>query len=234
MKTGHLFAWPRQGEVMNEDKEKMLKLTTDQIESKFGKGSIMTLGEGGADLNIGVIPTGALPLDAALGIGGVPRGRIVEIYGPESSGKTTLALADPRRGPGAGRRSSPSSTPSTPSIPFTPRALGRRHRRGAHLPARHRRAGAGDHASMLVRSGAIDVRRRRLCGGARCPAAEIEGEMGETTVGLSGAAHVPGPAQAGRVAVEDRTTIVHLHQPAAREDRRHVRQPGDDAPAAAR
>ena len=53
---------------MNEDKEKMLKLTTDQIESKFGKGSIMTLGEGGADLNIGVIPTGALPLDAALGI----------------------------------------------------------------------------------------------------------------------------------------------------------------------
>ena len=53
---------------MNEDKEKMLKLTTDQIESKFGKGSIMTLGEGGADLNIGVIPTGALPIDSALGI----------------------------------------------------------------------------------------------------------------------------------------------------------------------
>ena len=77
---------------MNEEKSKMLKLTTDQIETKFGKGSIMKFGEGGHDLNIGVIPTGALPLDAALGIGGVPRGRIVEVYGPESSGKTTLAL----------------------------------------------------------------------------------------------------------------------------------------------
>ena len=77
---------------MNEEKSKMLKLTTDQIETKFGKGSIMKFGEGGQNLNIGVIPTGSLPLDAALGIGGVPRGRIVEVYGPESSGKTTLAL----------------------------------------------------------------------------------------------------------------------------------------------
>lgn len=77
---------------MNQDQEKMLKLTTEQIEHKFGKGSIMKLGKEGQSLEVGVIPTGALPLDAALGIGGVPRGRIVEIYGPESSGKTTLAL----------------------------------------------------------------------------------------------------------------------------------------------
>ena len=77
---------------MSEDKDKILKLTTDQIESKFGKGSIMKLGDGGADLSVEAIPTGSLALDAALGIGGVPRGRIVEIYGPESSGKTTLAL----------------------------------------------------------------------------------------------------------------------------------------------
>ena len=76
---------------MNQDKDKALKLTTDQIEHKFGQGSIMKLGQGNS-LEVGVIPTGALPLDAALGIGGVPRGRIVEIYGPESSGKTTLAL----------------------------------------------------------------------------------------------------------------------------------------------
>ena len=77
---------------MNDAKVKMLKVTTDQIESKFGSGSIMKLGEDGHNLNIDVIPTGSLPLDAALGIGGVPRGRIIEIYGPESSGKTTLAL----------------------------------------------------------------------------------------------------------------------------------------------
>ena len=74
------------------NKEKMLELTTEQIEKKFGKGAIMKLGNNAEHLEVAAIPTGALPLDAALGIGGVPRGRIVEIYGPESSGKTTLAL----------------------------------------------------------------------------------------------------------------------------------------------
>ena len=76
---------------MIKDKEYTLKITTDEIEKKFGKGAIMRLGESTA-LNVEAIPTGALPLDVALGIGGVPRGRIVEIYGPESSGKTTVAL----------------------------------------------------------------------------------------------------------------------------------------------
>ena len=166
---------------MNEDKEKMLKLTTDQIESKFGKGAIMTLGEGGADLNIGVIPTGSLPLDAALGIGGVPRGRIIEIYGPESSGKTTLAL----------------------QILAEAQALG-----GivAFIDAEHAldpvyaaRIGVdidevlisqpdtGEQAleicDMLVRSGAIDCVIVDSVA-ALVPRAEIEGEMGDTTVGL--------------------------------------------------
>jgi recombination protein RecA len=77
---------------MELDKSKALELTTEQIEKKFGKGSIMRYGEGGPSLEVEVIPTGSLSLDAALGIGGVPRGRIGEIYGPESSGKTTLAL----------------------------------------------------------------------------------------------------------------------------------------------
>ncbi|WP_302853664.1 recombinase RecA [uncultured Slackia sp.] len=78
--------------AQTQNKDKMLELTTEQIEKKFGKGAIMKLGSNAEHLGVAAIPTGALPLDAALGIGGVPRGRIVEIYGPESSGKTTLAL----------------------------------------------------------------------------------------------------------------------------------------------
>jgi recombination protein RecA len=74
------------------DKRQALELAISQIERQFGKGSVMRLGAGGPLEEIAVIPTGALTLDAALGIGGLPRGRVVEIYGPESSGKTTLAL----------------------------------------------------------------------------------------------------------------------------------------------
>jgi recombination protein RecA len=74
------------------DRRQALDLAISQIERQFGKGSVMRLGAGGPLEEISVIPTGALSLDAALGIGGLPRGRVVEIYGPESSGKTTLAL----------------------------------------------------------------------------------------------------------------------------------------------
>jgi recombination protein RecA len=165
----------------SQEKEKMIKLTTDQIEKKFGVGSIMKLGEDGQKLGIGVIPTGALPLDAALGIGGVPRGRIVEIYGPESSGKTTLAL----------------------HILAEAQALG-----GivAFIDAEHAldpvyaaRLGVdiddvlisqpdtGEQAleicDMLVRSGAIDAVVIDSVA-ALTPRAEIEGEIGDTTVGL--------------------------------------------------
>jgi recombination protein RecA len=77
---------------MDREKDKMLDVTKEQIEKKFGKGTIMKLGEHAATVQVEAIPTGSLALDAALGIGGVPRGRIVEIFGPESSGKTTLAL----------------------------------------------------------------------------------------------------------------------------------------------
>ena len=166
---------------MNEEKTKMLKLTTDQIESKFGKGSIMKFGEGGQDLNIGVIPTGALPLDAALGIGGVPRGRIVEVYGPESSGKTTLALQILAEAQGMGG-----------IVAF----IDAEH---ALDPVYAARLGVdidevlisqpdtGEQAleicDMLVRSGAIDCIVIDSVA-ALVPRAEIEGEIGDTTVGL--------------------------------------------------
>ena len=74
------------------EKEKALELALTSIEKQFGKGAIMRLGDKGANLDISVIPTGCFELDMALGIYGMPRGRIIEIYGPESSGKTTLAL----------------------------------------------------------------------------------------------------------------------------------------------
>ena len=73
------------------DKKKALLTAISQIEKNFGKGTVMRLGDR-PDMNVDAIPTGSLALDAALGIGGVPKGRIIEIYGPESSGKTTLAL----------------------------------------------------------------------------------------------------------------------------------------------
>ena len=75
-----------------DEKQKALEQVLTQIEKQYGKGSIMKLGENSKNVDIEVIPTGCLALDNALGVGGVPRGRIVEIYGPESSGKTTVAL----------------------------------------------------------------------------------------------------------------------------------------------
>jgi recombination protein RecA len=77
---------------MDENKQKALNAALIQIEKQFGKGSVMRMGDTPAHRDIEVIPTGSLALDIALGIGGLPRGRIVEIYGPESSGKTTLTL----------------------------------------------------------------------------------------------------------------------------------------------
>ena len=78
--------------VKDGNKEKAIDLALGQIESQFGKGSIMRLGESSTNLDIDVIPTGSISLDAALGVGGVPRGRVIELFGPESAGKTMCAL----------------------------------------------------------------------------------------------------------------------------------------------
>ena len=78
--------------AIQDDRQKALEAALGQIEKQFGKGAVMRLGENSANMNIAVVPTGSLSLDIALGVGGIPRGRIIEIYGPESSGKTTVAL----------------------------------------------------------------------------------------------------------------------------------------------
>ena len=78
--------------MAREDKLKALDAAIAQIEKQYGKGSVMKLGENAANMNVETVPTGSLSLDIALGLGGLPKGRIIEIYGPESSGKTTVAL----------------------------------------------------------------------------------------------------------------------------------------------
>jgi recombination protein RecA len=93
------------------ERDKALEMALASIDKQFGKGSIMRMGEKGS-MNIEAIPTGALALDLALGVGGLPRGRVVEVYGPESSGKSTLAMhvvAESQRNGGI----APTSTPST-------------------------------------------------------------------------------------------------------------------------
>ena len=166
---------------MDREKEKILDVTKEQIEKKFGKGSLMKLGENAATDQVVAIPTGSLALDAALGIGGVPRGRIVEIYGPESSGKTTLALqivAEAQAGGGIAAfiDAEHALDPSYAS------------RLGVDIDEiLISQPDTGEQAleicDMLVRSGAIDVVVIDSVA-ALVPRAELEGEMGDTTVGL--------------------------------------------------
>ena len=91
-------------EGLREGKEKAISLALSQIERQFGKGAIMRLGAEPSALDVAVIPTGSISLDAALGVGGIPRGRVTEIYGPEASGKTTIALQVVRPAYGEGAR----------------------------------------------------------------------------------------------------------------------------------
>ena len=165
---------------MKQDLEQTLKLTTDQIEHKFGTGAIMKLGDS-SDLHIGVIPTGSLPLDIALGIGGVPRGRIVEIYGPESSGKTTIALHIIAEAQAAG---------GIVAFIDAEHALDPVYAAKIGVDVDEMlisQPDTGEQAleicDMLVRSGAIDCVVIDSVA-ALVPRAEIEGEIGDTTVGL--------------------------------------------------
>lgn len=166
---------------MDADKTKILDVTKDQIERKFGKGSLMKLGEHAAGVKVSVIPTGSLALDAALGVGGVPRGRIVEIYGPESSGKTTLALQIIAEAQALG---------GVAAFIDAEHALDPTYAAALGVDVDEILISQPDTGEqgleicdMLVRSGAIDVIVIDSVA-ALVPRAEIEGEMGDTVVGL--------------------------------------------------
>ncbi|HEV8338402.1 MAG TPA: recombinase RecA [bacterium] len=165
---------------MNE-RQRALELALTQIEKQFGKGSIMKLGEASARLQVEVIPTGSVALDAALGIGGVPRGRVVEIYGPESSGKTTLGyhiIAEAQREGGVAAFIDAEHALD----PNYARAVGV-DVDGLLLSQPDSGEQALEIAEMLVRSGAVDVIVIDSVA-ALVPRAELEGEMGDAHVGL--------------------------------------------------
>ena len=193
----------------NSEKAKALAAALAQIEKQFGKGTIMKLGEGEAAQDIQVVSTGSLGLDIALGVGGLPRGRVIEIYGPESSGKTTLTLqviAEMQKQGG------------TCAFIDAEHALDTSYAQklGVNLSeVLISQPDTGEQAleicDSLVRSGAVDLIVVDSVA-ALTPKAEIEGEMGDQ----------PGTAQADRHHQEDQLHG-HLHQPDPHEDRRDVR-----------
>ena len=167
-------------DTQSSDKKKALETALQQIEKNFGKGTVMRLGDK-PEMNVDAIPTGSLALDAALGIGGVPKGRIIEIYGPESSGKTTLALhivaeAQKKGGEVAFVDAEHALDPTYAA------AI------GVDIDSMLvSQPDTGEQAleitDALVRSGAVDVVVVDSVA-ALTPRAEIEGEMGDTFVGL--------------------------------------------------
>src|SRR5919197_1366566 len=167
--------------TIQDDKKKALNLAIAQIEKSCGKGSIMRMGSDTERVRVEAIPTGAINLDAAIGVGGVPRGRVTEIYGPESSGKTTLSLhviANAQRAGGVA------------AFVDAEHALDVEYARKLGVDVDSlliSQPDTGEQAleicEILVRSGAVDVVVVDSVA-ALVPKAEIEGEMGDAHVGL--------------------------------------------------
>jgi recombination protein RecA len=193
----------------DKDKERALESAMAQIERQFGKGSIMKLGEAAANMQIEVIPTGSLALDLALGVGGLPRGRVVEIYGPESSGKTTLTLhviAEAQRAGGVA------------AFIDVEHALDPAYARNLgvdldNLLISQPDTGeqALDIAEMLVRSNAVDVVVVDSVA-ALVPRAEIEGDMGDAHVGLQARLMSQALRKLTAAISKSRTTMIFINQ----------------------
>jgi recombination protein RecA len=166
---------------MEDNRKKALAAALSQIEKQFGKGSVMRLGDAAATYEVETIPTGSLGLDIALGVGGIPRGRVIEIFGPESSGKTTLTLAI---------IASAQSNGGTAAFVDAEHALDPVYAEKLGVKVNDllvSQPDTGEQAleitDMLVRSGAVDVVVVDSVA-ALTPKAEIEGEMGDSHMGL--------------------------------------------------
>lgn len=191
-----------------DDKKKALDLALSQIEKQFGKGSIMKLGEG-AILKLDFIPTGSLSLDIALGIGGVPRGRMIEVYGPESSGKTTVALHIIAEAQKAGGNA---------AFIDAEHALdpGYASKLGVDIENLIiSQPDTGEQAleitEALVRSGAVDVIVVDSVA-ALVPKAEIEGEMGDSHMGLQARLMSQALRKLAGAVNKSNTTIIFINQ----------------------
>ena len=165
----------------NQEKLKALDVALTQIEKAYGKGAVMKLGDSGANMNIEVVPTGSLSLDIALGLGGLPKGRIIEIYGPESSGKTTVALHAvaevQKRGGIAGFIDAEHALD-----PVYARNIGV-DIDNLYISQPDNGEQALEITETMVRSGAVDIVIVDSVA-ALVPKAEIEGDMGDSHVGL--------------------------------------------------
>ena len=165
----------------NQEKLKALDVALTQIEKAYGKGAVMKLGDSGANMNIEVVPTGSLSLDIALGLGGLPKGRIIEIYGPESSGKTTVALHAvaevQKRGGIAGFIDAEHALD-----PVYARNIGV-DIDNLYISQPDNGEQALEITETMVRSGAIDIVILDSVA-ALVPKAEIDGDMGDSHVGL--------------------------------------------------
>lgn len=167
--------------MINEEKQKALEAALGQIEKHYGKGSVMKLGESGANMQVETVPTGSLSLDIALGVGGVPKGRIIEIYGPESSGKTTVALhmvaEVQKRGGIAGFIDAEHALD-----PVYAKNIGV-DIDNLYISQPDNGEQALEITETMVRSGAVDIVIVDSVA-ALVPKAEIDGDMGDSHVGL--------------------------------------------------
>lgn len=191
------------------DKMKALEMAMKQIERDHGKGSIMKLGEVAEKMNIEVIPTGALTLDLALGVGGIPRGRVVEIYGPESSGKTTVALHVIAQAQKMG---------GIAAFIDAEHALDPVYARKLGVDTENLLVSQPDNgeqaleiADALVRSNAIDVVVVDSVA-ALVPKAEIEGDMGDSHVGLQARLMSQAMRKLTGIISKSNTSVIFINQ----------------------